>query len=55
VRIAVRLGTDPDYRHQVQGRIREANGVLFEDRDSVRQLEAFFRQCVKGSAGPSSR
>jgi predicted O-linked N-acetylglucosamine transferase (SPINDLY family) len=48
VRIAVRLGTDPAYRHQVQARIRDASAALFEDRDSVRQLEAFFRQCVKG-------
>jgi protein O-GlcNAc transferase len=47
VSIAVRLGTDPDYRRQVQTRIRDANAALFEDRDSVRQLEAFFRECVK--------
>lgn len=48
VKIAVRLGSDPDYRRQVQARIRDANAALFEDRDSVRQLEAFFRQCVSG-------
>jgi protein O-GlcNAc transferase len=46
VAIAVRLGTDPDYRRQVHERIREANAALFEDRDSVVQLEAFFRQAV---------
>jgi predicted O-linked N-acetylglucosamine transferase (SPINDLY family) len=46
VAIAVHLGTDPDYRRRLSERIREANAALFEDRDSVVQLEAFFRQAV---------
>jgi predicted O-linked N-acetylglucosamine transferase (SPINDLY family) len=46
VEIAVRLGTDPGYRQQVHQQILAANSPLFEDLDSVRQLEAFFRQAV---------
>jgi protein O-GlcNAc transferase len=49
VAIAVRLGTDPDYRRQVQERILANNAALFEDRDSVVQLEAFFREAVARS------
>lgn len=50
VDLAVRLGTEPDYRRQMQERILAANRVLFEDLDSVHQLEAFFRRAVGRSS-----
>jgi predicted O-linked N-acetylglucosamine transferase (SPINDLY family) len=46
VAVAVRLGTQPDYRRQIHARILASNAALFEDRDSVVQLEAFFREAV---------
>lgn len=55
VAIAVRLGTDRNYRAEVQTRIREFNNRLYEDRDSVRQLEAFFRQVCPRRAGAGER
>jgi predicted O-linked N-acetylglucosamine transferase (SPINDLY family) len=45
--IALRLGTDPDYRKEVRGKILAANGVLFENPTGVRELERFFRQASK--------
>ncbi|MCE9562991.1 MAG: tetratricopeptide repeat protein [Planctomycetes bacterium] len=47
VRLAVRLGTDADYREAIRCRIREACGVLFEDVAAVRELERFFASVVK--------
>lgn len=48
VRIAVQLGTDPDYREEVRQRIRAAASVLFEDRGAVEEIEEFFRSVVSG-------
>lgn len=42
--IAVRLGTDPDYRHSLQRRIHEDSDCLFESRSAVQELERFFRE-----------
>ncbi len=42
VDIAVRLGTDPDWRREVEARIAAASPVLYEDLDAVRVLERFF-------------
>lgn len=46
VAIAVRLGTDAEYRRQVHDRILESNAALYEDRQSVRELEDFFQQAI---------
>lgn len=46
VELAVRLGSNRDYRRSVTERILAANHVLFEDIDAVRQYEAFFEQMV---------
>ena len=46
VDIAVRLGTDQEYRESVRARIHSAAGVLFEDLDSVREFERFLLRAV---------
>lgn len=46
VELAVRLGSDCDYRHSVKERILAACHLLFEDLDAVRQHEAFFEQAI---------
>lgn len=43
---AVRLGTDQDYGETVRQLIRARSDVLFEDRELVRQYEAFFEQAL---------
>jgi len=42
VALAVRLGTDVDYRRQVSAKILAAADVLYENPQGVRDLEAFF-------------
>ncbi|MFQ6018982.1 MAG: tetratricopeptide repeat protein [Kiloniellaceae bacterium] len=42
VDIAVRLGTDPDWRHEVEQRIAAASPVLYENPGGMRELEEFF-------------
>jgi len=49
VRIAVRLGTDRDYREEICSKIASAGDVLFEDLEAVSQLEEFFGQAVEAS------
>ena len=46
IRIAVRLGTDPEYREELRSRIQARNGVLFEDSRVVREFERFFCEAV---------
>ena len=41
VDIAVRLGTDPDWRREVEARIAAASPVLYENPAGVRELEEF--------------
>ncbi|MBT4522457.1 MAG: tetratricopeptide repeat protein [Halieaceae bacterium] len=46
--IAVRLGTDSNYRREICRKIQERAPVLFENVEAVRQLEAFMlRVCNK--------
>ena len=49
VEIAVRLGTDREYRESIRARIRMAAGVLFEDLESVREFERFLLSTVRQS------
>ena len=46
---AVQLGTDAAYRRHISEKILAENGVLYEDVQAVRELEAFFRQAVEAS------
>lgn len=46
VELAVRLGTEPDFRARLRSRILAACGVLYEDIEAVREIEAFFKTCV---------
>src|SRR5438132_1286968 len=41
VQLAVRLGTDTNYRAEVRQRIADRCGVLFTDIQAVRELEQF--------------
>jgi predicted O-linked N-acetylglucosamine transferase (SPINDLY family) len=47
VRLAVRLGIEPDYREQLRRRITEASSVLFEDVTVVREVEQFLLSAVR--------
>ena len=47
VEIAVRLGTDPQYREQIRRKILSASDALFENRDAVIELEEFFTRAVR--------
>jgi predicted O-linked N-acetylglucosamine transferase (SPINDLY family) len=46
VEMALRLGTDPEYRDRVKAKILAANHVLYEDVAAVRELEQFFVTAV---------
>jgi predicted O-linked N-acetylglucosamine transferase (SPINDLY family) len=46
VDIALKLGTDPEYREKKSKMIRESIAVLFEDEKAVEELADFFKQVV---------
>lgn len=48
VDIALRLGTDREYRKHVRGRIRASADRLFDDQRMVRELERFFERALDG-------
>jgi predicted O-linked N-acetylglucosamine transferase (SPINDLY family) len=48
VDLAVRLGTDSDYRNAMRQRIAAASDVLFDDCDIVTEYERFFDRAVAG-------
>jgi len=53
---AVRLGRDPAFRARMREAILDRCGVLYEDRNVVRQFEAFFIDALKTcAAGPVAR
>ena len=47
VDLAVRLGTDPEYRRTMQARILAANSALYDDRDALREIEGFLQTAVE--------
>ena len=51
VAIAVRLGTDPDFRQGVKERILESNGVLYDNPAGVEAMARFFYGLFPGGAG----
>jgi protein O-GlcNAc transferase len=50
IKIALRLGTEPDYRNAVRESILEANDELFENNLGIRELEHFLEQAVLSSS-----
>jgi predicted O-linked N-acetylglucosamine transferase (SPINDLY family) len=46
VEIAVKLGTDQEWRQEVSRKILDVNGVLFENAAAVREMEEFFKRAV---------
>ena len=51
VDLAVRLGTEPEFRASIGRKIRDASGVLFEDPAEVRELERFLDWAAGGGTG----
>jgi predicted O-linked N-acetylglucosamine transferase (SPINDLY family) len=47
VALAVRLGTDQEFRHECRSKIADQSGVLFEDVEAVRAYEEFFEQVLQ--------
>jgi predicted O-linked N-acetylglucosamine transferase (SPINDLY family) len=50
VGIAVRLGTDTQYRNEVREKIRCSGHLIWEELQVVREFERFFEGAVNGSA-----
>jgi protein O-GlcNAc transferase len=44
--LAVKLGSDPEFRHHMAEEIQQRRDLLFEDRECVTALARFFRQIV---------
>lgn len=55
VRIAVRLGTQEDYRRYVRSEILRRNDVLFEDPRVVSEFERFFLETARAPRPPAVR
>jgi protein O-GlcNAc transferase len=51
ISLAVRLGIDAEHRSFVETKIRNANHVLFEDMESVREHERIFRELIESARG----
>jgi predicted O-linked N-acetylglucosamine transferase (SPINDLY family) len=47
VKQAIRLGTDAAYREQMKARILALNHVLFEDRETLQEIEDFLQAAVE--------
>lgn len=47
IEIAVRLGTDADYRRHVQDKIKAANHVLYENPSVISEFEQFFLEAIE--------
>ncbi len=53
VELALKLGTDPDFQGAVKAKILEANHLIFDDLEGVRELERFFLQAVEKARAAS--
>jgi len=53
--IALRLGTDPEYRQLLHKKILAANEVLFENSAGVRDLERFLQGAVQRDQNPNPK
>lgn len=47
IEIAIKLGVDPAWRHDIAQRMNENHAQLFNDQDCVAGLEAFYQQIVQ--------
>lgn len=48
IKIAVRLGVDPDWRDSIREKINQCHGNLYEDQGAVRGLEGFYERILAG-------
>jgi protein O-GlcNAc transferase len=55
VQLAVRLGTNSAYRAEIKAKLLNANSVLYENADVVRELEQFFTEACGRTQDPCSR
>jgi predicted O-linked N-acetylglucosamine transferase (SPINDLY family) len=46
---ALKLGTDPDYRHGIEAKIRSHHDVIFENMTVIREMERFLEAAVQQS------
>ncbi len=51
VDLAVKLGTEPDYRNEISRRITERSDEIFEERGVVEEHERFFETACEGGYG----
>ncbi len=51
VDLAVKLGTEPDYRNEISRRIAERRDEIFEERGVVEEHERFFETACEGGHG----
>ncbi len=49
IEIAVRLGLEPDWRHEIVQKIYERHSRLYNDRTCVTALESFYKKVVQES------
>ncbi|MBF2009305.1 MAG: glycosyl transferase family 1 [Chlorogloeopsis fritschii C42_A2020_084] len=54
IEIAVKLGLDSAWRNSIAEKIKERHNLLFDDKDCVEGLEAFYKQLVEESLRKSS-
>lgn len=52
VDLAVTLGTNETYRNQIKANILAHNHLLYEDKEIIQQLEAFFKQAIELARSP---
>ena len=52
VALAVRLGTDREYRRQMSEKILAASEVIYHNRQAVRDVEEFFESAIGSRADP---
>ncbi|WP_413165789.1 tetratricopeptide repeat protein [Capilliphycus salinus ALCB114379] len=46
IKIAVKLGLDPVFRSEIVNKIKENKSVLYEDKNSIKGLEDFYRKAL---------
>ncbi len=46
IKVAVKLGADPDFRASIEKSIEEKRGLLFDDPEVVPEFEKFFHWSI---------
>jgi len=49
VEMALKLANDRDFHEEMAAAIRKESGVIFEDVETVRELELFFENALKAA------